>query len=170
MNRLFLDTEFTEMTPDAKLISIALVSEYGDEFYVELSDTWRPEDLSEFSRKHVVPLLDGHPRMTWLETAFSLHSWVEKQGKCTVALDSLTYDHMWFTKLLSDPAVQAVRGWPQNLSREPLLLTVNYLENYDRFAECLEQELASRRHHHAKDDATANREAWRRSGGDIFQG
>lgn len=37
--RLFLDCEFTELSEQAKLISLAMVSEDGREFYVELLDS-----------------------------------------------------------------------------------------------------------------------------------
>lgn len=46
--RLFLDCEFTQLTAQAKLISLALVAEDGREFYVELLDSWRLEDCSDF--------------------------------------------------------------------------------------------------------------------------
>jgi len=38
--KLFLDCEFTQLNQSTKLISLALVSESGDEFYVELTDTY----------------------------------------------------------------------------------------------------------------------------------
>lgn len=43
--RLFLDCEFTKLSATAKLISLALVAENGREFYVELLDTWREEEV-----------------------------------------------------------------------------------------------------------------------------
>lgn len=36
--RLFLDTEYTELSLQAKLISLALVSHDGREFYVKVID------------------------------------------------------------------------------------------------------------------------------------
>lgn len=42
--KLFLDCEFTQLNRDTKLISLALVSEIGDEYYVELTDTYSVED------------------------------------------------------------------------------------------------------------------------------
>lgn len=39
--KLFLDCEFTQLNREAKLISLALVPEVGEEFYVELMDTYR---------------------------------------------------------------------------------------------------------------------------------
>ena len=50
---IFLDTEFTAfMRPD--LISIALVSEDGREFYAERTD-YRQADCSDFVRATVLP-------------------------------------------------------------------------------------------------------------------
>jgi hypothetical protein len=39
-NRWFMDAEFAENGSTIKLISIALVSSSGDEYYRELSDGW----------------------------------------------------------------------------------------------------------------------------------
>ena len=57
--RLFLDCEFTRLSATAKLISLALVAEDGREFYVELVDTWREEDCSDFVVEIVLPQLWG---------------------------------------------------------------------------------------------------------------
>lgn len=56
--KVFLDTEFTGLHRDAKLISIALVAETGEEFYVELTDEYGKEDCSDFVVKTVLPQLD----------------------------------------------------------------------------------------------------------------
>lgn len=58
--KLFLDSEFTQLNRETKLISLALVSEAGDEFYVELTDTYRIEDCSDFVIRHVLPQLSQH--------------------------------------------------------------------------------------------------------------
>ena len=56
---VFLDTEFTNFVrPD--LISIALVSEDGREFYAERTD-YRHADCSDFVRQTVQPLLGRVP-------------------------------------------------------------------------------------------------------------
>lgn len=58
MDRLFFDTEFTGLTPDAKLISIGLVDESGRyTFYAELTDTWKPGDVGEFAVREVILLI-----------------------------------------------------------------------------------------------------------------
>lgn len=55
--RLFLDCEFTQLTAQAKLISLALVAEDGRELYVELLDTWQVDDCSDFVVEIVLPQL-----------------------------------------------------------------------------------------------------------------
>lgn len=57
--KLFLDCEFTQLTTQAKLISLALVGQDGREFYVEVMDAWREEDCSEFVKEIVLPQLWG---------------------------------------------------------------------------------------------------------------
>jgi hypothetical protein len=57
--KLFLDCEFTQLSTQAKLISLALVAENGRELYVELLDTWRPENCSDFVIEIVLPQLWG---------------------------------------------------------------------------------------------------------------
>lgn len=56
--KIFLDCEFTQLNQDSKLISLALVSESGDEFYVELTDTYSVGDCSDFVIQNVLPQLD----------------------------------------------------------------------------------------------------------------
>ena len=62
--KLFLDCEFTQLNQSSKLISLislislALVSEGGEEFYVELTDTYQVEDCSDFVIENVLPQLD----------------------------------------------------------------------------------------------------------------
>jgi hypothetical protein len=55
---LFLDCEFTQLNQSTKLISLALVSERGDEVYVELTDTYQVEDCSDFGIENVLPQLN----------------------------------------------------------------------------------------------------------------
>lgn len=56
--KIFLDCEFTQLNQDSKLISLALVSESGKEFYVELTNTYSAEDCSDFVIQNVLPQLD----------------------------------------------------------------------------------------------------------------
>lgn len=42
--KLYLDCEFSQLSPAAKMISLAPVAEDGCEFYAELQDSWSTED------------------------------------------------------------------------------------------------------------------------------
>ncbi len=56
--KLFLDCEFTQLNRDTKLISLALVSEAGHEYYVEITDTYQVADCSDFVIQNVLPQLN----------------------------------------------------------------------------------------------------------------
>lgn len=63
---IYLDTEFTELARDAKLLSIGLVSENGTSFYAELADGWCLDDCSDFVVQVVLPLMEGNEcRRPW---------------------------------------------------------------------------------------------------------
>lgn len=162
--RIFFDSEFTDLTPEAKLISIGLVSEDGREFYAELSDTYRLDDVSEFVRVAVLPLLEGGDAlMSMQELAERLQAWLASFGEpVQLAIDNPTCDWRWVPVIFHD------RPWPANLDGTPLLLTMNYLNDYDPFCEAVEKSFSDGlRRHHALDDAKANRLGWIASGGDV---
>ena len=164
---IFFDTEFTELGIDPRLISIGLVSEDGEQtFYAELSDTYQPKDCSYFVREAVVPLLEGgNTRMTMPDLALRLGNWLESfEQPVKLATDSLAWDWPWIPEIFCDAWT-----WPANLDCKPLLLTMNYLNDYDRFIDAVENAFHSLRRHHSLDDAKANRLGWIAAGGDTEQ-
>ena len=68
--KLFLECEFTQLNQHTKLISQGLVSEAGDEFYVELTDTYQVADCSDFVIQNVLP--------HWIFPSMECHSWKPK--------------------------------------------------------------------------------------------
>ncbi len=56
MKKLFLDTEFTSLTKQGELISIALVAQDGSYFYAELND-YNAETLSQWHKDNVIASL-----------------------------------------------------------------------------------------------------------------
>lgn len=129
--RLFLDTEFTDLHPAAKLISIAIVDENGDSFYAELTDTYELKDCSVFVKLNVLPLLrGGQYRMTAYECALLLGNWIEDRPweNCRLACDNPSWDVPFLKRLLEI-------GWPDNLLKDviyPVMLkpeTVRELVN-----------------------------------------
>lgn len=73
----FLDTEFTNFV-QIYLISIALVSEDGFEFYAERTD-YRRDDCNDFVRAAVLPMLGRVPgaACTHAELTGRLRTWFE---------------------------------------------------------------------------------------------
>lgn len=104
MYRLFLDCEFTELTAQAKLISLALVAEDGREFYVELLDSWRVEDCSDFVTEIVLPQLwGGKYVMPIIEARAALLTFLESfETELEIVTDAPMYDWELFCELAYD--------------------------------------------------------------------
>lgn len=151
---IFFDTEFTELGINPRLISIGLVSEYGDRtFYAELSDTYTEKDCSEFVRLAVLPHLEGgNSVMTMAELTLRLGNWLEEFGHpVKLATDSLSWDWPWIQEIFSIPGT-----WPENVARKPEILGQDTELNL-----AIEQAFAGGlRQHHSLDDAKANRLGW----------
>ncbi|MFZ2289306.1 MAG: hypothetical protein WAV92_06515 [Halopseudomonas yangmingensis] len=110
MHRIYLDTEFTSLTLERKLISLALVSSTGDECYVELSEGWTLDDCSEFVVETVLPLLDIEQQgLTRRDAAEQVRIFLLAQGEAVIVGDALHWDWPLLTALL------APKGLPDNI-------------------------------------------------------
>jgi hypothetical protein len=153
---IFFDTEFTDLSGNAKLISIGLVDEIGDRtFYVELSDTWGKRELSDFAEMEVLPQLgDASARISKDDLRRQLAAWLATfGGHVQLATDSESWDWIWIVDLFGTPGSAM---WPACLAQKPQLLppTSGFLAAVENaFTTGLRQ-------HHALDDAKANRLAW----------
>ncbi|MDE2599068.1 MAG: 3'-5' exoribonuclease [Rhodocyclaceae bacterium] len=159
---IFFDTEFTNLSADAKLISIGLVDEAGERtFYAELSDTWKERDASDFVTTEVIPWLAGNEvRIPKAALCEQLAAWLLSFDEpVQLATDSMSWDWIWIVDLFGAPGGDK---WPTNLDPRPFLLTMNYLTRYDEFVAAIEGIFAKgiMRRHHALDDAKVNRLAW----------
>jgi hypothetical protein len=88
---VFLDAEYTDAV-DLDLISIALVTEDGQEFYAERSD-FRREACSEFVHVAVLPLLDAPADrvFTRAQLAVQLRAWLTAlPGEVAICVDNRT--------------------------------------------------------------------------------
>lgn len=110
--KLYLDTEFTDLVPGARLISIALVDENEDYFYAELIDTYAVEHCSDFVKAHVLPhLRGGNHRMSFYDCSLLMGNWIEdRQQPCVIASDAPGWDMPYLQALLKD-------CWPDNLEK-----------------------------------------------------
>ncbi|RXE52287.1 MULTISPECIES: 3'-5' exoribonuclease [Pseudomonas fluorescens group] len=114
--RLFLDCEFTRLSATAKLISLALVAENGREFYVELLDTWRVEDCSDFVKKIVLPQLwGGSYALPIVKARMSLLRFLKSFKKeVEIVTDAPQYDWELFCDLVYDGG-----RWPRIVRNFP---------------------------------------------------
>lgn len=114
MKKIFIDTEFTDLHPEAKLISIALVSETGNYFYAELNDTYERCECSNFVMNFVLPFLKGGKYvMSEKECALAIANWIEEQGpNCILACDNVSWDKPHFERLIDKIGI-----WPENLDK-----------------------------------------------------
>ena len=103
MQTLFLDTEFTHLTADRRLISLALVDPSGAEFYVELNDGWSPFDCSEFVQRIVLPQLDlsRHGRNR-ADAAQALGDFLAGYAAVEIVSDALDWDWPLLLDLLGE--------------------------------------------------------------------
>lgn len=150
---LFLDTEYTGLNQQApKLISLALVAEDGSrEFYVELSDTWMPDDCTSFVLREILPLLDG-PRLPLDAARAQLSAWLEDAPRSVqIACDSET-DWRFLLDLAGTPRPPSLLDHYFDL--RPLIDTTIYDRTVAAHYE------ADPRMHHALVDARAYRKGW----------
>ncbi|MCY1190864.1 3'-5' exoribonuclease [compost metagenome] len=114
--RIFLDCEFTELSQQAKLISLALVAEDGREFYVELLDSWQVEDCSEFVVVIVLPQLwGGENALPIIEAKAALLTFLASfESELEIVTDAPEYDWKLFCELAYDDG-----RWPATVRNYP---------------------------------------------------
>ncbi|UWF48385.1 3'-5' exoribonuclease [Pseudomonas sp. N3-W] len=128
--KLFLDCEFTQLNQDTKLISLALVSETDDEFYVELTDTYQVEDCSEFVIQNVLPQLDlPIYGMSLVEAQASLRTFLDAiEGPLEICTDAPDWDWDFFCQL-----AYVNHRWPSHVVNRPtnLIQLLRHIEADD---------------------------------------
>jgi len=123
--RIFVDTEFTDFV-QIDLISIALVSEDGREFYAERND-YRAEDCSDFVREAVLPLLGRIEGATCNrpELTQRLRAWFEELPEPA----TLLFDYFADWELLADAFLGDEYDQPPKNVGEKQMLTNEFLAN-----------------------------------------
>ncbi|MGF6489677.1 3'-5' exoribonuclease domain-containing protein [Pseudomonas frederiksbergensis] len=146
--RIFLDCEFTQLNQNSKLISLALVSESGEEFYVELTDTYSVEDCSDFVIQNVLPQLDPlRCGQSLVESQDSLRGFLSGfSEELEVCSDAPQWDWSFFCDL----ACAVHQPWPVQVVSQPTNLTSLFNQVN---AEALEQVELPDLPHHALIDA-----------------
>lgn len=128
--KLFLDCEFTQLNLDTKLISLALVSEAGHEYYVELTDTYVVGDCSDFVIQNVLPQLNlpvhGQPLVEAQTSMLAFLSNLE--GPLDICSDAPDWDWDFFCQL-----AYVDHRWPTHVTNRPanLIQLFRHLEADD---------------------------------------
>lgn len=163
MKRLFVDTEFTDLL-DCELLSIGIVSDDGQEFYMERNDV----DLArcgDFARTAVVPHLGGDDAAVGseAEVAAALKTWLASFASDAPVIVSVDHPTDWelFVYLARDEESLAKPEWLKGQSIRNAI-DQRDIEAYWR--------ANGRRAHHALHDARANRYAFQRSQGRSEEG
>lgn len=128
--KLFLDCEFSQLNLDTKLISLALVSETGHEYYVELKDTYVKVNCSDFVIQNVLPQLDlARHGQTLVEAQISLLAFLSNlEGPLEICSDAPEWDWDFFCQL-----AYVNHRWPANVANRPtnLIVLFRHLEADD---------------------------------------
>jgi hypothetical protein len=115
---LFLDTEFTDLGPEAELLSLALVAEDGSrEFYLERTDV-PVYACSDFVQAEVLPHFGKYPgaRCDYPEFCNRLRSWVDALPERMAVACDYSLDFQFLGWAVGQP-------WPRTLEPGPLMLT-----------------------------------------------
>lgn len=123
--KLFLDCEFSQLNRDAKLISLGLVAESGQEFYVELLDTYTVSDCSEFVIQHVLPQLN--PALHGQIVANAQVSLIDFLARFDEVLEICTDAPDWDWDFFCDLA-HVDHRWPAHVINRPTNLITLFSE------------------------------------------
>lgn len=124
--RIFFDTEFTELSEKAQLLSIGIISDDGATFYAELTD-YDEALINPWVKEHVLGNFKFTSQSSGMTRTFNNHKnidsysievngpsalvksslmmWLHQFGEVEVWSDCLAYDWMLFNKIFGDTAM-----------------------------------------------------------------
>lgn len=163
MITIFLDTEFTGLTQDAKLISVAMYHSDENYFYAELNN-WNDNHIGQWVRENVIPHLEfsnQHYVVAGSETMIrmkgdpvsvklALERWLAQFDAIEVWADILGYDWVLFCNIFGG-SLQI----PKNIFYIPYDLSTLFkayslnpdLNRFDFVSELLNKHDRQHRHH-----------------------
>ena len=153
--RVFFDTEFTSLGSDPRLLSVGLVSEDGQELYLELADGWMDAMCSPWVRQHVLPMLGKGEQLTRHDAGKRIGDWLTAFTIQPTLLGDTDWDTTLLTQLLGE-------GGLTRAGFRVELLAFQSREQAKSFEAAKLQyfQLQKATPHHALTDARAFRSAW----------
>lgn len=147
---IYFDTEFTNLTPDAKLISIGLVDDISNYFYAELPNNYQKDECSDFCKKEVLIHLGKEAKFEYDYTTFleQLTLWLSHRPDSILICDS-DKDIQQINKIFP-------QGLPFNIHVKKMTGYLGFKRKVLNYNKRLHKKFL-RRTHHALDDAIINR-------------
>jgi len=171
--KIFIDTEFTEFQ-NMGLISLGLVAENGQKFYLENKD-YKKEWCSDFVKIHILPLLYGKEyAKSEDEIAQLFKAWVESFQESVLIVGDYAGDWKILERLMGNNAPSNLQGFINvfNLLAHELAdkLNVQSLVRHEKLAQEVDLQFRQtiqkwfvknkKMPHHALDDALSNIEGY----------
>lgn len=153
--KIFFDTEFTGLTSDPRLMSIGMVSEHGQELYIELTDGWTDAMCSPWVQRNVMPVFGKGEQLSRREAGERIAAWLALQGADACVLGDSDYDTTLLAQLIDESGVDRSHYRIE-------LLAFNSKAQAKLFEAKKRQYFESQpgNQHHALHDAHAFRAAW----------
>ncbi len=153
--KIFFDLEFSDLQPDAMMVSAGFVAEDNEVLYVEVEEAFWRSDASQFVLDHVKPLLSDQS-IPAREAASKIIDWLNSKGPDV----TLISDSDWDLRILQNHLQRTGYEWSHRWQWEkaPQYLPSKLHHAYD----CAYQAWFLRsghKQHHALNDALALRDA-----------
>jgi hypothetical protein len=100
--KVFFDTEFTGLSSDPRLLSIALVADSGETLYIEFTDGWSEAQCSSWVKEHVLPMLGNGERLTRREAVARILAWIAAFESTPTLLAETSWDTDLFADLIRE--------------------------------------------------------------------
>ncbi len=152
---VFVDTEFSSLGSDPRLISIAFLAESGESLYIEFTSGWDVTHCSKWVIEHVLPQLGNGEPMDRTAAARRIVGWLSRIAQFPVLISDSTWDADLIAHLFAEA------GFEANTYRVEVVQFLKQAEAYG--FETARQRFfteTGRCQHHALTDADALRFAW----------
>lgn len=151
---IFFDSEFTSLNPyEGEILSIGMVKENGEEFYIELACAAAP---SEWVKEHILPTLTAE-KLSREEAKRRIADFIGA-GQPLMVANVNQYDTIYFYKLYDGPETPFY--WLP-LDFASIMFARGYdPEDNEQLYKSLGIDTAKYHQHHALDDARLLREAY----------